>query len=348
MRFVVFGAGAIGGVVGARLHQGGLPVTLIARGPHYEAIRTSGLTIQDPDGTAVLQIDVADAPESVRWSGEEVVLLATKSQDTLPSLRALQAGAPTQTPIVCLQNGVENERLALRLFGNVYGAVVMLPAAHLDPGVVQAYGATLSGLIDVGRYPGGVDDRCQAVARALGRSRFSSVARADVMRFKYAKLILNLANAVEAMCAPGPAADELMSLAREEGRAVLRAAEVDFVAEEVDDVRARWQRLGVRDIGGRARSGSSTRQSLTRGAGSVESDYLNGEIVLLGRLHGVPTPANELLRETINRLARQRGEPASVPAEQLLARLRAEPAVSGAPSGIGRGHTAGMRPPWRS
>ena len=60
----------------------------------------------------------------------------------LPSLRALQAGAPAQTPIVCLQNGVENERLALRLFESVYGAVVMLPAAHLDPGVVQAYGAT--------------------------------------------------------------------------------------------------------------------------------------------------------------------------------------------------------------
>ena len=323
----MFGAGAIGGVVGARLHQAGFDVTLIARGPHYEAIRAGGLTIEDPETTAVLEIDAVDTPRMVRWSGEEVVLLATKGQDSLPSLRALQPWAPPATPIVCLQNGVENERLALRLFANVYGAVVMLPAAHLEAGVVQAHGAKLSGLIDIGRYPSGVDDRCRAVVAALGRSRFGSAARADVMRLKYAKLILNVGNAVEAMCGTvgsKSAADELTALAREEGRKVLRAAGIEFVAEEVDDVRGRWQRLGVRESGERQRSGSSTRQSLDRRAGSVESDYLNGEVVLLGRLHGVGAPVNELLQASINELARHRGQPGSVPAEELLARLRSD------------------------
>jgi 2-dehydropantoate 2-reductase len=327
VRFVVFGAGAIGGVVGARLHQAGFEVTLIARGPHYEAIRAGGLTIEDPDAAAVLEIDVADGPAGVRWAGSEIVLLCTKGQDSQSALRALQASAPAETPLVCLQNGVENERLALRLFGNVYGAVVMLPAAHLEPGVVQAYGASLTGLIDVGRYPSGLDERCHVLADALGRSRFSSKARADVMRFKYAKLILNLGNAVEAMCGPGSAAEELTSLAREEGRAVLRVAGIDSAAREVDDVQGRWERIGVREIGGRQRAGSSTRQSLTRAGGSVESDYLNGEIVLLGRLHAVPTPVNEMLRQAANELAARRGQPESVPADELLARLRSEPAL---------------------
>jgi 2-dehydropantoate 2-reductase len=45
-------------------------------------------------------------------------------------------------------------------------------------------------------------------------------------------------------------------------------------------------------VAGAERVGSSSRQSLLRGAGSIETDYLNGEIVLLGRLHGVPTPVN--------------------------------------------------------
>ena len=87
----------------------------------------------------------------------------------------------------------------------------------------------------------------------------------------------------------------------------------------------RWQRIGVREIGGQQRRGSSTHQSLTRGMRAVETDYLNGEIVLLGRLHGVPTPVNELLQATISAVAARGGEPGSVAAEDLLGRLRAEP-----------------------
>ena len=48
----------------------------------------------------------------------------------------------------------------------------------------------------------------------------------------------------------------------------------------------------MHDIGGRRRGGGSSWQSLARGTGTIETDYLNGEIVLLGRLHGVPTPVN--------------------------------------------------------
>ena len=87
---------------------------------------------------------------------------------------------------------------------------------------MQAYGATLTGMIDIGRYPSGVDDRCEAVVDALARSRFSSKVSADVMRLKYAKLVINLGNAIEAMCAPGAAADEL-DLARQ-GRGPRRPA----------------------------------------------------------------------------------------------------------------------------
>ena len=326
VRFVVFGAGAIGGAVGARLHQAGFDVTLIARGAHYDAIRAVGLTIEDPQQTSTLRIDVIDAPAAMRWSGEELVLLAMKGQDSMPAVRALADCAPPQTPIVCLQNGVENERVALRLFENVYGATVMVPAAHLGPGVVLAYGTALTGMIDVGRYPAGVDGSSRSIVEALGRARFESGQRADVMRLKYAKLLINLSNAVEAMCPPGEAADQLTELAREEGREVLRAAGLEFDAPEVADVLGRWERMGVREIGGRRRAGSSTRQSLLRGSGSVESDFLNGEIVLLGRLHGVGAPVNELLRREASRVARERGEPGSVQAEELLSRLGMRPA----------------------
>jgi 2-dehydropantoate 2-reductase len=318
MRFVIFGAGAIGGVVGARLHQGGHEVALIARGAHYEAIRERGLTIESPNDSAVLSLPVADAPGRLDWRGDEVVMLAVKSQDTAGALVALRDAAPEDTPVVCLQNAVENERVALRLFGEVYGAVVMAPTAHLDPGLVQAYGSVGTGVIDVGRYPSGVDERCAGIAEALAASDFSSQPRPDIMRFKYAKLISNLANAVDAIVQTGPEADELGRLAQEEGRGVLSAAGIEFVAEGVNDVVARWRRLDLKPIAGRERAGSSTRQSVARGL-PVETDFLNGEIVLTGRRHGVPVPVNQALCEISARHVRERRGPNTVPASEVLA-----------------------------
>ena len=323
MRFVVLGAGAIGGAVGAGLHQAGHDVALIARGEHYRAICERGLTFERPGRSVTLEIAVADAPAGLAWDGEEVVLIATKSQDTAGALADLRAAAPHATPVVCLQNGVENERIALRLLPNVYGAVVMMPTAHLEPGVVQAYGTRGLGVIDVGRYPSGADSVSDEVASAFNDAGISSQARPDIMRFKYAKLINNVLNAVDAIVEPGPASDELIRVAQQEGRSALTAAGIDFVAEDVNDVQARWQRLGVQPIAGRPRAGSSTRQSLARGTPTLETDYLNGEISLIGRLHGVVTPVNDALAVLSDRHRRERRPAQTLPAGEVLELARA-------------------------
>src|SRR5882762_5586054 len=114
MRFVVYGAGAIGGVVGARLFQSGHEVVLIARGEHYEAIRDKGLLIQSPDDDATLAIPVVDHPSQLDLTADDVVFLAMKSQDTLGACEALVACAPADLGVACFQNGVENERVVLR------------------------------------------------------------------------------------------------------------------------------------------------------------------------------------------------------------------------------------------
>jgi ketopantoate reductase len=89
MRFVIFGAGAVGGVVGARLHQAGCDVTLIARGAHYQSIKRDGLRLETPVERVVLEIPVVDDPAAVDWREDHIVLLAIKSQDTAPALAAL-------------------------------------------------------------------------------------------------------------------------------------------------------------------------------------------------------------------------------------------------------------------
>jgi 2-dehydropantoate 2-reductase len=320
MRFVIFGAGAIGGVVGARLAESGFDVALIARGAHLEAIRDVGLTLETPVQRSVLALPAAEDPAELSVGAPgDVVLLATKTQDTAAALAGLRRAAADRTPIVCLQNGVENERLALRTMEAVYGGLVMLPAAHLEPGIVQAYGSRLTGIIDVGRYPEGVDDLCDQLASALQASHLIASSRADIMRLKYAKLILNLGNVVAALAGAGERGEQLTERARAEGRAVLTAAGIEFDAPEVSDVSARWERLGVQSIGGRPRAGNSSWQSLARGTGAIETDYLNGEIVLLGRLHGVPTPVNAALCELAARHSRSGGAPGELSLDELLA-----------------------------
>jgi 2-dehydropantoate 2-reductase len=322
MRFVVFGAGAVGGVVGARLHQAGHDVGLIARGAHLRELQRSGLTLETPSERSVLRIPAAGDPAELgvgARGADDVVLLATKSQDTAGALDALQRAGAWDLPVVCLQNGVENERLALRRFRDVYGAVVMAPTAHLRPGAVEAYGALASGMIDLGRYPEGTDELAEQLAAALAKSQFRSRVWPDVMRLKYAKLILNLGNAVTALCAEGDRVGELRDRVTAEGRAALDAAGIDHHDDGVDDLAGRWAQIGVSDIGGRERAGSSTWQSLVRGTGAVETDYLNGEIVLVGRLHGIPTPVNAALCRLAAEQARGGAAPGELSVDEVLA-----------------------------
>src|SRR5438445_12387948 len=100
MRYVIYGAGGIGGGIGGRLAQHGHDVTLIARGPHYEAIRDRGLTLESQEGRVALDVPVVDDPAALKFSDDDVVLLAMKSQDTAQALSALAHAASSDVAVV--------------------------------------------------------------------------------------------------------------------------------------------------------------------------------------------------------------------------------------------------------
>lgn len=316
MRFVIYGAGGIGGVIGARLHQSGHEVVLVARGTHYEVIEQRGLRLQSAEEDVTLEIAVVDHPGRIALDDGDVVILAMKSQDTKAALDALVEVAPQDIAVACAQNGVANERMTLRLFENVYGICVMCPTSYMEPGVVQAYSYPVSGILDTGRYPSGVDETTTAITDALAKSTFASTPRADIMRWKYGKLLMNLGNGIGALVGEGARTTDLYARLREEATTVLRAAGIDFVDTDEDGAR-RGSLMKMSPIAGQRRGGGSTWQSLARGLPTVETDYLNGEIVLLGRLHGVPTPANALMSQVMHRAAREGWTAGSVTATDL-------------------------------
>src|SRR5579872_4601121 len=127
MRYIVIGAGAIGGKLAASGHK----VVLVARGAHLDALRTKGLTLATPDGTSTLDIPAVAGPAEVSLREDDVLILATKTQDAEPLLtewawRPMRGGtvaggrgaggrvAAGSLPVLCAQNGVASERIALR------------------------------------------------------------------------------------------------------------------------------------------------------------------------------------------------------------------------------------------
>jgi len=330
VRYVIHGAGAIGATIGARLFEQGADVVLLARGPHLAALRDRGLRFGDPERTRVLQIPVAGHPCEVAWRDDEVVVLAVKGQDTPAALDDLASTASPSVAVVCAQNGVDNERQVLRRFADVYGMCVMMPATHLEPGAVDADSLPVVGVLDLGRIPSGTDERAERIARDLSASGFSSRPEPDILRWKYEKLLLNLTSGVRAAC--GPERDDterdaevrrdLEQRLQAEALACYAAAGIELPTPE--ERRRRYDgMLTPRPIPGRPRAAGSAWQSLARGTGSVEVDAINGEIVLLGRLHGVPTPVNALVQRVTRDLAQRGAPPGSMALGDLAAYVEA-------------------------
>ncbi|MES9510229.1 2-dehydropantoate 2-reductase N-terminal domain-containing protein [Streptomyces sp. NPDC000609] len=332
MRYLIIGAGAVGGALGGRLAEAGHEVVLVARGAQYEALRTGGLRLVTPEGARVHRLPVVDRPEAIDLTPDDVLVLAVKTQDSTAALDAWSvrpvAGGGTageRLPLVCAQNGVESERLALRRFRRVYGMCVWLPATFVEPGEVAAAGTPLTGILHLGRYPTGTDGTARLIAADLEQAKLLAPVVPDVMRWKYGKLLSNLANAIEAVTGPlaGQPASDLFERAFAEGRAVLAAAGIGPVSRE-EEAEARAGRIRFEPFDGSPSGGGSSWQSLSRGTGTIEADFLNGEIVLLGRLHGIPTPVNEVLRRTANAFARERREAGSMSVAALVALVDAE------------------------
>ena len=172
----------------------------------------------------------------------------------------------------------------------------MAPTWHLEPGVVRAYTHDAAAILDVGRWPGGTDDVDEAVAAAFRASGFESVARPDIRALEVRQAA---AQPRQPGRRPVPTRRRRLRRARPPGpRRGCRPCSTrpgSPTRASAEDRARRGDILRIIPIDDGPGPGASTWQSLAAGL-PVEVDHLNGEIVLLGRLHGVPTPVNEMLQ----------------------------------------------------
>lgn len=323
MRFILYGAGGVGGTIGAELFRAGEDVILVARGAHLDAIQKNGLRYETPHYQESLSIVAVGHPNEIDFQDGDVVILSMKAQHTLGALEDLRAAAGDTIPVICCQNGVANEAMALRRFHHVYAMAVYLPGESLEPGVIRCHSANKIGILDAGVYPSGVDDLITRVAKSLEAANIVSVPTADTMAWKYTKLVINTSNATDAACDPNAETKPLRDQLHAEAFACFDAAGIPYrTLKEMRERRGDLMKNGK--IDGVGRAGGSSWQSLENGRPDNEVDFLNGEIVQLGRLHGVPTPANTAMQNLMTRMTRDGIAPRSLGMDEINTLIAAE------------------------
>jgi 2-dehydropantoate 2-reductase len=338
-RYVFIGAGAIGSAVGGLLTRHDVPVLLVARGAHAEAVAGGGLTVRCPDDRFSVRPPTVTGPEQARLGTADVLVLCTKTPQATAALDQWAdvpvhdpAGRPVGRaadllPICTALNGVASEDLALRRFARVFAVCVWCPAVMIEPGEVIVRTAPGRGVFHLGRYgvpddPDGDARLLAGLARDWGAAGCRVVHPPEVMAWKYRKLLANLGNALQALLDDASDAADLRQAVEDEGRDVLTAAGIRFLAE---DQPADWRDgLSIQPVPGEPeRLGGSSWQSLVRGTGSIETDYLNGEIALVARRIGHPAPLNSRLTALARRAARDGLPPGSIRLDDLRTHLAA-------------------------
>jgi len=283
------GAGAVGSYYGALLARDGHEVTMVARGPHLEALHRRGtVVVREADGR------VWEAPVAVRAHPDpgpaDLAIVTTKSHDTLAAAHALGDALPAGTPVLSLQNGIENiGRIAAALGPErALGGVAFVGVRIEEPGVVDHQA---EGWVRIG-HPHGPEGAQGAYELVAGA--WDVVLSGDIVRDQWHKLLWNAgfnaicavtgATAGEALATPGSAA--LVRGAMEEVVAVAAAHGVTLTAADVDEMSAPNDEL--RDYR------PSTARDLDAGK-PLERDALCGFLARQGAERGVPTPINAVL-----------------------------------------------------
>jgi 2-dehydropantoate 2-reductase len=309
MKITVIGAGAIGSVIGGLLSKAGEDVTLIGRKPHVDAINQSGLILDGESGKIVIRVKAA---ENLDFK-PDLALLTVKTQDVESSVRKAQPFL-SGTLVVTTQNGVQSDNLVAGVLGkaNIISGVVIYNCEFLEPGKALYSKLLSKTALLIGEPFGAKGNRLQSLSALLNKALPTDISE-DISGAHWTKLLWNLITAVPGVTGLSyqegnhyPQIRELNINLMKEGLEVIRLAGIKtapvpgFPLSLIETMakmplpESSSMMKNIIESGGERHTLGSTLQSIKRGK-STEVDYLNGEIVNLGREKGIPTPVNSLI-----------------------------------------------------
>ncbi|MDG2286720.1 MAG: 2-dehydropantoate 2-reductase [Alphaproteobacteria bacterium] len=294
-KVVVIGAGAIGGLFGGMLREGGLKVTLIDRwAEHVDAINTRGLRLVGHGGDRDIQI--AATTDASEVGPVDVVIVQTKAMHTIEAVKAADALFGPETVAISFQNGLGNEENIGSVIGmdRVLGGLTAQGAMVTGPGVVHNYGDLPS---YIGELEGGLSERAERIAAAFTAAGLETHASAELRKVMWKKYLANVAlsaasgstnlNSQQMMAIP-----ELRAVcigAMEEAALIAAAVGISLSDQEKQEILA-----PLISLEGTGASKSSLCVDLLNER-PTEIDTIAGAVVRLGREHGIATPINQTL-----------------------------------------------------
>lgn len=318
MKIAIFGAGAIGGYLGAKLARAGVEVTLIARGPHLAAIRDNGLTLHTLDGSFTVRPHATDDPAQA--GAQDFVFLTVKSSSAPAIAASLAPMLRENTGVVTAMNGLpfwyfhglggQHEGRRLKsvdpddLLWTHVGpqraiGCVLDPAATIEaPGVIRH---TYSDRVPIGEPDGSRSERIQALSKAMIAAGLKAPVRPRIRTDIWIKLWGNvcfnplsaLTHATLDVLATDAELAPLVMALMSETRAVGEALGIDFLIDTKKRI------AGAGDAGAHK---TSMLQDLENGR-PMEIDPIVGAVVELGRLLNVPTPTIDIVLALVRRRA---------------------------------------------
>ncbi|ADB59610.1 2-dehydropantoate 2-reductase [Haloterrigena turkmenica DSM 5511] len=292
MKYAVFGAGGVGGYLGARLADAGHDVHLIARGDHLEALRTDGLCLESVAGDTTVDLPATDDPTDIGPC--DYVLFCVKSYDTRDAAGDLEPLLEDGTAVVSFQNGVDNEQWLAEEIGDerVVGGVAYIFSTIGEPGVVEHTGGPARFVY--GELDGRRTERIEALDDALTDCEGVDAVLADDVRVelwrKFAFICAQAGMTAATRLLVGEIRDvdaswEMYRRLLEEVCTVARAEGVDLPDGLVDE----WLEF-ARELD--PEMSSSLQYDLTHGK-PMELDALHGSVVRHAADCGVDVPMNE-------------------------------------------------------
>lgn len=294
MRFVVMGAGGIGGFFGATLARAGEDVWFVGRGKHFDAMQSEGLRVTSTVGNIVVTPSQI-VQDPARIGNADAVLFCVKSYDTEIAARQLSPILNEQSLLISLQNGVDNaEKIAAILPRcSTYPGAAYISSRITAPGHITETGGFQR--IVFGPMSGQANSKAVEVADRLARAGIKSQLSPNIQKDLWQKLIFiasmgsltALSRLTHGEIIGNPKTRALMFDAMREIQSVALRLGID--ADPVDEARV---------LEGLKRFSDDTRSSMyfdLMAGKPMEVEALNGTVVRLGERVGVPTPIHRVI-----------------------------------------------------
>jgi 2-dehydropantoate 2-reductase len=329
MRFVVYAAGAVGGVLGGHLALAKHDVLLVSGEEHARAVNESGgLRMKSARGEYLAALRAVPVLSKEDIEAATCVFFTPKSNDTERCVEMLAAVAPREMPVVSFQNGVSNEEIIAGRFDNVFGGVCRMTCSFLQPGQVSF---RKLGRLIVGKYPKGAHPFSKKIALVLGDAGFDVLTSNSIMCDKWLKLAVNLQSAFHAIIDPrdhdGLEFIDLKVGVLEEAKKVLKADKMkvkpcDEKELTIEDVIDDLKKPKAPRTPSAVKVNNSTWQNLYLKRKDVENAYFHGPVIEIARKHGIAVPFNEVALELVIESAKKKLGPGAYRASDVLQEIR--------------------------